>query len=66
MKIKDLDKIEIGDFISTSTGPVKLWWEVVEKQNFGVWVREKEGYSHSFVDVCFVTKHMKKKEIKKS
>jgi hypothetical protein len=62
MKPKDLYKINIGDFISTSTGPVKLWWEVVEKQEYGVWVREKEGYSHSFVDACYITKHMINKE----
>jgi hypothetical protein len=63
MKLSDLDKIETGDFVSTSTGPIKLWWKVIEKEELGVWVQEKEGYSTAFVDACYITKHMKKDRI---
>lgn len=60
MKLEKMDKIKVGDYISTSTGPVKIWWKVIEKEQFGLWVQEKEGYSSAFVDVCYITKHMKK------
>lgn len=65
MKLEDLDKIRIGDFISTSTGPDKILWKVVEKELFGVWVKEKEGYSCCFIDICYITKHIKKKDFSK-
>lgn len=57
MNLQDLKKIKVGDYVRTySKG---TWKKVTKKYQFGLELQEKEGYSKSSIDICYVKEHKK-------
>jgi len=59
MKIGDLKKIQVGDYVKTSSEGT--WKKVTKRFMFGLELQEKEGYSKSSIDISYV-KEFKKGE----
>lgn len=57
MKLSDLKKIEVGDWVRTNKNGT--WKKVTKKFTFGLELQEKEGYSKSSIDICYVKEHKK-------